>query len=78
MARLPLIPCRLLDPRPERKARRRPIAEAVNIPLRELALRTHELPPPEEQVAVTAIGPVAESAVAWLTGHRRPARLAGR
>lgn len=65
-----------LDVRPSRDACAAPLAAAVNIPLKELAARTHELPPRDQEVQVVGPSPGREAAVAWLRGHGRRALAA--
>lgn len=71
----PLPSVRLLDPRPEVDARLRPIGDAVNIPIAELALRTQELPRAQEMVSVADCGEPAQAALRWLTDHGRRAEM---
>lgn len=68
--------CHHLDPRPAEAARTRPYADAVNIPLTELAERTHELPPRHEVVSVIGTDDVVHAAIQWLESHGRRARPA--
>lgn len=70
-----LVACHLLDPRPAAEAAGRPIWDAVNIPLNELPLRTHELPARHEEIAVVGPADVAEQAAAWLRSAGRTARV---
>jgi tellurite methyltransferase len=74
--RVPLIECQYLDPRPADEATSRPIAEAVNIPLAELAQRTNELPPRDEVIRVAGPTTCVAPAVVWLVGHGRQAAAA--
>jgi len=62
---------RLLDPRAAAEAAARPIHDAVNIPLAELPLRTHELPPRQEVVRVAGPPEAVAATVAWLGQHGR-------
>lgn len=73
MPRLSLVHCDLLDPRSAAQAAGEPIAGAVNIPLRELPGRTHELPSREVVIPVADPSPLAERTVSWLIGHGRRA-----
>jgi tellurite methyltransferase len=50
-------PCRYLDPRPAVQAERAPYADSVNIPLDEIASRTHELPPKDRVILVAGDDP---------------------
>lgn len=68
-----LVPCHLLDPRPAAEAEAAPILDAVNIPLAELPLRTHELPAREERIPVVGPTAMAEQTVAWLQTTGRAA-----
>lgn len=65
----------MLDPRSPEEAVRNPIMHAVNIPVWELAKRTHELPARSDLVRVADVGPPGAEAVAWLAAHGRPAAL---
>ena len=51
---IPLVRC--LDPRPADLARREPRADSVNIPVEELAARTHELPPANKPMPPSSHG----------------------
>jgi hypothetical protein len=62
-----------LDPRDERDAARAPIADAVNIPLRELPSRTHELPAADRTIRVVGESALAGKAVRWLHAAGRAA-----
>ncbi len=73
--RVPLIERRYLDPRPAAEADRRPIVDAVNIPLADLPKRVSELPPRDEPILVDGPAPWAEQAVAWLASRGRRAVL---
>ena len=77
MVRVPLAECRFLDPRLAANAERRPIEDAVNIPLAELPQRTYELPPRDVVIPVVGLSPWAERAVAWLTSNGRRAAVQG-
>lgn len=76
-----------LDPRPRDVATAAPLDRAVNIPLAELADRTHELPPPGRWIGIVGQRPLAEQTSAalralgrlgvWLgDGHPSPAPAA--
>ncbi len=73
VARVPLVECRYLDPRPAAEAERRPIMDAVSIPLAELPQRTCELPPRDATILVAGPPASAEQAVGWLAAHGRRA-----
>ncbi len=62
-----------LDPRDTSEAKRRPISDAVNIPLTQLPDRTHELPPAETVIRVAGPRALVEETVAWLRQHGRAA-----
>ena len=62
---------KLLDPRPEPEASRRPIQGAVNIPLAEIPRRTYELPPRSEVIRVAGPQPLVSETVAWLERNGR-------
>lgn len=65
--------CTRLDPRPAAEAAACPIADAVNIPLDELAARTHELPPTTKVVQIVGPAALTEQSVTWLNTHGRRA-----
>jgi tellurite methyltransferase len=71
-----LVPRRFLDPREPRAAVARPIRGAVNIPLGELAARTHELSPRRVPVRVAAEADLVAAAVAALAALGREAAAA--
>jgi SAM-dependent methyltransferase len=66
---------RLLDPRPSDVAQAHPLGNSVNIPLNELAGRTHELPPRFATIQVAGADASGAEAVAWLQAHGRQAEL---
>ncbi len=74
--RLRLVRRRILDPRDADTARRRPLADAVNIPRAELPDRTHELPPREQVVTVAGPLELARDTVRWLESVRRRGEVA--
>jgi tellurite methyltransferase len=76
VARVPLVECRFLDPRPTAQAATRPIVGAANIPQAELPQRTSELPPRDEMILVVGPDPPAAQTVAWLAAHGRRAMVA--
>lgn len=64
----------LLDPRSVDEAAARPMVDAVNIPLDELAGRVHELPSKSETVLVGGPNALAAETITWLaTNGRRSA-----
>ena len=69
--RSPLIRARYLDPREAAESAARPISDAVNIPLGELAERVHELPPKDETLLVAGPAEAAREAVHRLTARGR-------
>lgn len=66
----------VLDPRSADEAERRPMVDAVNIPLAELSTRVHELPPKNETVLVGGPAALAAETIAWLEGNGRRAEAA--
>ena len=66
--------CNQLDPRDADVALAGPIVAAVNIPLSEIAGRTHELPPRDEMIDVVGPADVAAQAVTWLSDNGRRGR----
>jgi SAM-dependent methyltransferase len=75
MGRRPLVLRTHLDPRPADEAAARPIRDAVNVPLGELAQRTHELPAPDVELPVAGPEEVAAEAAAWLGARGRRSRV---
>ena len=73
---LPLLD--FLDVRPVEIAASTPIADAVNIPLEELRIRTHELPPQSSVIQIAGPEDLAEKACESLRGIGRKAELAPR
>ncbi|MFH1748104.1 MAG: methyltransferase domain-containing protein [Planctomycetota bacterium] len=65
---------RLLDPRPVEEARRRPVCNAVNIPLAELTQRTSELPSRQDVINVAGSWELTAQTITWLREHGRQAR----
>ncbi len=74
----PPLHCTQLDPRDADDALVRPIVSAVNIPLSEMAGRTHELPPRDEMIDVVGPADLAAQAVAWLSDNGRRGRAVER
>ena len=70
----PAAHCNQLDPRDSDDALARPIAAAVNIPLSEMAGRTHELPAKDEMIDVVGPPDMAARAVEWLSANGRRGR----
>jgi tellurite methyltransferase len=66
-----LVPRRLLDARPTAIAAAAPIRDAVNIPLAELPLRMHELPPISRPIQIAEVDDSARAAAECLTERGR-------
>jgi SAM-dependent methyltransferase len=65
----------LLDPRSEAVARQDPVPASVNIPVDEIAMRTHELPDKGRMIQVVGSNPSGDEAVRLLRSLDRPAEV---
>ncbi|MBK8913291.1 MAG: class I SAM-dependent methyltransferase [Phycisphaerales bacterium] len=77
LLRVRLVRGDFLDPRPADEAQRAPLARAANIPIDELAERTHELCPRDQVLRVIGPRDVAQRAIARLAELERRAEYAG-
>lgn len=71
----PIPPATCLDPRELAEARETPIFGAANIPLSEIALRTHELPPSPGAILIAAEPELAHSTADWLLTKGRVCKI---